>query len=111
MDRLRNLVYVAAGMDAKRGDRLEVNAIKSALSPSAAQQPVALSNTSATSEKQSSTSFSFMMSHTITALIFLLIGWALSAFINSKPKKLDTNEREIALRKLRIWLSEDQGRV
>ncbi len=122
MERLRKLVFVAAGLDLERGDRLEISAVNTSMKESKAN--TALENNlllnsdesfDAPAPVASEDQFAkfkmpwFMLA--AVAIGFLIVGWILALMFRSSPKKLRPEEREAVLLKLRSWLAEDGAKA
>jgi flagellar M-ring protein FliF len=122
MERLRKLVFVAAGLDIERGDRLEISAVSTGMNES--KESNALENNPLLNSDESfddvqpaameAKSAKFNMPWIMLAAVaigFLIVGWGLSLVFRSSPKKLRPEERDAVLLKLRSWLAEDGAKV
>ena len=119
LERLRKLVFVAAGLDLERGDRLEISAVNTNIKESSALENNPLLNSDESFDSLPPTameakSAKFNMSWIMLAAVavgFLIVGWILALIFRSPPKKLRPEERDAVLLKLRSWLAEDGAKV
>ena len=113
MGRLRELVTAAAGLDDKRGDRLEITSIDET---TLGTNPEVISNPAA----NASASDAFVQASdrpakegTPTAwlafagLMGLVVGGFLVILLRPRPPKLRVEERNAVLKKVRSWLADD----
>lgn len=116
MERLRKLVFVAAGLDLERGDRLEIAAVSNASGKNTGLETNPLLNadsefvesSDANVPMQSTKTLNFPLGWLIAVGVsFLVVGWVLALMFKPSPKKLRVEEREAVLLKLRSWLAED----
>ena len=114
LQRLRQLVTAAAGLDDKRGDRLEITsvseaamAVAPAVDATRASEPVAanaLPMLSANPAKEDrSPTFWLIMA----GLAGLVVGGILMVVIRPRQPRLRAEERDAVLKKVRSWLAED----
>ena len=119
LERLRKLVFVAAGLDLERGDRLEISAVNASTKESGALENNPLLNSdesfdSLTPAAMEAKSAQFNIPWIMLAAVavgFLIVGWLLALVFRSSPKKLRPEERDAVLLKLRSWLAEDGAKV
>ncbi|MGH8050445.1 MAG: flagellar basal-body MS-ring/collar protein FliF [Arenimonas sp.] len=119
MERLRKLVFVAAGLDLERGDRLEISAVNTGTKDSGTLENNLLLNPNesfdaAQPEALPSKSVKFDMPWMVLVAVavgFLIVGWMLALLFRSAPKKLRPEERDAVLLKLRSWLAEDGAKA
>ncbi len=119
LERLRKLVFVAAGLDLERGDRLEITAVNASTKESSALENNPLLNSDesfdslapATMEAKSAQFNIPWIMLAAVAVGFLIVGWVLALVFRSSPKKLRPEERDAVLLKLRSWLAEDGAKV
>jgi flagellar M-ring protein FliF len=113
MDRLRKLVTAAAGLDAERGDRLEIGAIGERDAPADANpvlnterelgtDPVTVPTVEA-ARKPAVPAYAWLA---LVGVAGLLLGWLLSLAMRPKPAPLRDEEREAIQAKIRSWLAE-----
>lgn len=114
MERLRKLVFVAAGLDLERGDRLEISAVNMSQKNDSHLETTPLLNGDdemASADipgiPEKSSAFKLpVLWLVLVAVAFLVIGWLLALALRSQPKKLRPEEHEAVLIKLRSWLAE-----
>lgn len=114
MERLRKLVFVAAGLDLERGDRLEISAVNTVTKTEAGFESNPLLNPdevvdSPRTEASQKHSGEFSMPvfwMILVAIALVVVGWLLAMLFRSAPKKLRPEERDAVLLKLRSWLNE-----
>lgn len=113
MDRLRELVTAAAGLDDKRGDRLEITSIsEAAIGASPAVDSSHASGGSGSDividpSDHAMQDRSPTLWFVLVGLIGLVVGGFLVILFNPRQPKLRTQERDAVLKKLRSWLAED----
>jgi flagellar M-ring protein FliF len=112
MQKLRELVTAAAGLDEKRGDRLEITSVgESAMqaTPAVVDEPVAappapvLLDTSHPANRDRLPMFLVLAA----GIGGLAIGAGIVALFRPRKQKLRAEERDAVLRKVRSWLAED----
>jgi flagellar M-ring protein FliF len=115
LQRLRQLVVAAAGIDEKRGDQLEITSVSDGLasptpitaeSAREAGAPVAVAQT----DREESVAPDWRTRFFWVALagaLGLLIGGVLVVVVRPRQPRLRADEREAVLKKLRSWLAED----
>lgn len=112
-DRLRPLISAAAGIDANRGDTLEIALAPAAAVPSTQVRPGGNSqDAQIASDTSGATSGSTLwdVRHVGLALVAWLLGVAMGGLAmvrrQRKPKLLSAAESEAAARKVRVWLAD-----
>jgi flagellar M-ring protein FliF len=117
ISKLTDVVSAALGLDASRGDKVDIAAIAppepvgstaaNADSSVATRLDAASTNASATDETASSAvvaSKYWWIYPVIIALVLFLVGALLMAARTSTPRRLTMSEREAALLRLRQWI-------
>jgi flagellar M-ring protein FliF len=118
INKLSEVVSAGLGLDASRGDKVDIAAIAppepvAAPAPSALDRAVAehagaaaTTSASASDEAPSSAAASryWWIYPVIIALVLFLVGALLMAMRTSTPRRLTMSEREAALLRLRQWI-------
>jgi flagellar M-ring protein FliF len=114
MERLRQLVTAAAGLDDKRGDRLEITSVSEAAmgatrptDGAAMPDATVMSATAQVSNDHSTQDRSPTLWLVLAAMFGLIGGGVLMVLFNPRPPRLRNAERDAVLKKLRSWLAED----
>lgn len=118
LERLRKLVGAAAGLDAERGDTLEIGALEDAPDASAAKADdgISLLDEPRTPERAADALVSPDPSPLLTGfwpivagvgllVLGILLGW----WMHPRPRQLSPQEMEAMTGKLRSWLAEGPG--
>lgn len=115
MERLRQLVTAAAGLDDKRGDRLEITSVSEAAMGAtrptdgtpATPDATVVSAATQVPDDHSPQERSPTLWLVLAGMLGLIAGGVLVVLFNPRPPRLRNAERDAVLKKLHSWLAED----